>query len=187
MKKDAYAALRIPDYRRFLCMRLMTTLTVQIMSVSVGYYVYELTNDPLMLGFIGLAEALRGSGSEADRGRAHNSCDSEYLTIQADEEMIEQVLINLMKNSIEALGEIPSGRIDITGKYSGTSVIIEVIDNGSGIIKEALNRVFVPFFTTKKTGSGIGLSLSRQIMQMHNGSLSVESEPGIRTIFSLKF
>ena len=59
---DAYAALRIPDYRRFLTMRLMTTLTVQIMSVSVGYYVYELTNDPLMLGFIGLAEAVPAIG-----------------------------------------------------------------------------------------------------------------------------
>lgn len=57
-KPDAYAALRIPDYRRFMAMRLMTTLTVQIMSVAVGYYVYELTNDPLMLGFIGLTEAL---------------------------------------------------------------------------------------------------------------------------------
>ncbi|HAD12956.1 MAG TPA: hypothetical protein DCF33_11035, partial [Saprospirales bacterium] len=55
---QAYAALHIPDYRRFLAMRLMTTLTVQIMSVSVGYYVYELTNDPLMLGFIGLTEAI---------------------------------------------------------------------------------------------------------------------------------
>ncbi|MFN0033733.1 MAG: MFS transporter [Saprospiraceae bacterium] len=59
---DAYAALRIPDYRRFLAMRLTTTLTVQIMSVSVGYYVYELTNDPLMLGFIGLAEAVPAIG-----------------------------------------------------------------------------------------------------------------------------
>jgi MFS family permease len=57
-KPDAYAALRIPDYRRFLVMRLMTTLNVQIMSVAVGYYVYELTNDPLMLGFIGLTEAI---------------------------------------------------------------------------------------------------------------------------------
>lgn len=55
---DAYAALRLPDYRRFLAMRMMTTLTVQIMSVAVGYYVYELTNDPLMLGFIGLTEAI---------------------------------------------------------------------------------------------------------------------------------
>lgn len=59
---DPYAALRIPDYRRFLAMRLMTTLTVQIMSVSVGYYVYELTNDPLMLGFIGLTEAVPAIG-----------------------------------------------------------------------------------------------------------------------------
>ena len=115
------------------------------------------------------------------------SCDSEYLTIQADEEMIEQVLINLIKNSIEALGETNSGKVELVGKYTGASVFIEVADNGSGIIKEALNRVFVPFFTTKKTGSGIGLSLSRQIMQMHNGSLSVESEPGVRTIFRLKF
>jgi len=62
MPTDAYAALRIPDYRRFLAMRLMTTLSVQIMSVSVGYYVYELTNDPLMLGFIGLTEAVPAIG-----------------------------------------------------------------------------------------------------------------------------
>ncbi len=114
-------------------------------------------------------------------------CDSNYLTVRADEEMIEQVLINLIKNSIEALGETPNGKIELTAKYSGNAVIIEVADNGSGIIKEALNRVFVPFFTTKKTGSGIGLSLSRQIMQMHTGSLSVESQPGVRTVFKLKF
>jgi two-component system, NtrC family, nitrogen regulation sensor histidine kinase NtrY len=115
------------------------------------------------------------------------SYDSEYLTVQADEELVEQVLINLVKNSIEALWETPDGRIELSGKYTGNTVLIEVADNGSGIIKEALNRVFVPFFTTKKTGSGIGLSLSRQIMQMHNGSLSVESEPGVRTVFKLKF
>lgn len=58
MSSDAYAALRIPDYRRFLAMRMMTTLNIQIMSVAVGYYVYELTNDPLMLGIIGLTEAI---------------------------------------------------------------------------------------------------------------------------------
>ncbi|CAN5419387.1 sensor histidine kinase [soil metagenome] len=115
------------------------------------------------------------------------SWDSEYQTVQADEEMIEQVLINLIKNSIEALWETPEGKIELSGKSIGNSVVIEVSDNGQGIIKEALNRVFVPFFTTKKTGSGIGLSLSRQIMQMHNGSLSVESEPGVKTVFRLKF
>jgi two-component system nitrogen regulation sensor histidine kinase NtrY len=115
------------------------------------------------------------------------SCDFEYLSIQADEEMIEQVLINLIKNSIEALEDVPNGRIEIVGGYSSNAVTIDVTDNGKGIIKEALKRIFVPFFTTKKTGSGIGLSLSRQIMQMHDGSLSVESEPGVRTTFRMKF
>jgi len=115
------------------------------------------------------------------------SCESEYLTIQADEEMIEQVLINLVKNAIEAIGNQPNGRIELNGKYADNSVIIEVIDNGPGIIKEAMAKVFIPFFTTKKTGSGIGLSLSRQIMQMHNGSLSVYSEPNVRTEFTLRF
>ncbi len=115
------------------------------------------------------------------------SCESEFLTIQADEEMIEQVLINLIKNSVEALSDFETGVIQVIGDYNGNSVVIQVVDNGAGIIKEAMARVFVPFFTTKKTGSGIGLSLSRQIMQMHNGSLSVESEPGVRTVFTMKF
>ncbi|MBS1952407.1 MAG: Sensor histidine kinase involved in nitrogen fixation and metabolism regulation [Cytophagales bacterium] len=115
------------------------------------------------------------------------SCDSEYLTIQADAEMIEQVLINLLKNAMESLAQTENGKIELSGKYNGTNIIIEVIDNGPGIIPEAINRIFVPFFTTKKTGSGIGLALSRQIMQMHNGSLTVESEPEVKTVFTLKF
>lgn len=114
-------------------------------------------------------------------------CESEYITLQADEEMIEQVLINLIKNAIEALADKPNGKVELIGKQIENSVIIEVKDNGPGIIKEAMERVFVPFFTTKKTGSGIGLSLSRQIMQMHNGSLSVKSEPDVKTVFTLKF
>jgi two-component system nitrogen regulation sensor histidine kinase NtrY len=115
------------------------------------------------------------------------SCESDFLTIQADEEMIEQVLINLIKNSVEALHEFESGVIEVIGAYDANTVIIQVVDNGAGIIREAMTRVFVPFFTTKKTGSGIGLSLSRQIMQMHNGSLSVESEPGVKTVFTMRF
>ena len=114
-------------------------------------------------------------------------CTSEYLTIQADVEMIEQVLINLMKNAIEALAETAEPRLDLVGRYDENSVKIEVIDNGPGIIKEALEHIFVPFYTTKRTGSGIGLSLSRQIMQMHNGSITAESEPGVRTVFTLGF
>lgn len=114
-------------------------------------------------------------------------CSSEYLTIQADLEMIEQVLINLLKNAIEALGETEQPALELIGRYDGTAVLIEVIDNGQGIIKEAIDHIFVPFYTTKRTGSGIGLSLSRQIMQMHNGSITVESEPEVRTVFTLRF
>lgn len=117
----------------------------------------------------------------------HYECSSDYLTIQADVEMIEQVLINLLKNAIEALAETPDPKLELIGRYDESAVKIEVIDNGPGIIKEALEHIFVPFYTTKRTGSGIGLSLSRQIMQMHNGSITVESEPDVRTMFVLRF
>lgn len=116
-----------------------------------------------------------------------HACNSEYLTIQADEEMIEQVLINLLKNSAEAVSHRENARIDLIGRYDGSNIKIEVKDNGTGIIPEAIERIFVPFYTTKKTGSGIGLSLSRQIMQLHNGTLTVESEPDVQTIFTLRF
>jgi nitrogen fixation/metabolism regulation signal transduction histidine kinase len=116
-----------------------------------------------------------------------HQCSSDYLTIQADEEMIEQVLINLLKNAKEALAETENPTLSLIGKYEDNIVKIEVSDNGSGIIKEALEHIFVPFYTTKKTGSGIGLSLSRQIMQMHNGTITAESEPDVRTVFTLRF
>ncbi|MBL7852050.1 MAG: histidine kinase [Cyclobacteriaceae bacterium] len=115
------------------------------------------------------------------------SCESDFLAIQADEEMIEQVLINLIKNSWEALADTPGGLIEVRGYYISNHVVIDVSDNGPGIIQEALNKIFVPFFTTKKSGSGIGLSLSRQIMQMHNGALTVMSAPGVKTTFTMKF
>ena len=115
------------------------------------------------------------------------TCESEYLTLDIDEEMIGQVLINLIKNAMEALHQSENGKIEVIGKYNGTAITIEVIDNGPGIIPEAIQRIFVPFFTTKKTGSGIGLALSRQIMQMHNGTLGVESELDVRTVFTMRF
>ncbi len=117
----------------------------------------------------------------------HYECNSEYLTIQADVEMIEQVLINLLKNAIEALSETEHPKLELIGSYDENTVKIEIIDNGPGIIKEALEHIFVPFYTTKRTGSGIGLSLSRQIMQMHNGSITVESVPDVKTVFTLRF
>jgi signal transduction histidine kinase len=97
------------------------------------------------------------------------------------------VLINLLKNAIEALSEEEHPVLELVGRYDESAVIIEIIDNGSGIIREALEHIFVPFYTTKRAGSGIGLSLSRQIMQMHHGSITAESEPNVRTIFTLRF
>jgi len=114
-------------------------------------------------------------------------CESDYLTLEIDEEMIGQVLINLIKNAMEALNKTENGKIEVVGKYNGNTITIEVIDNGPGIIPEAIQRIFVPFFTTKKTGSGIGLALSRQIMQMHNGTLGVESESDVKTVFTMRF
>ena len=92
-----------------------------------------------------------------------------------------------MKNAIEALSETEHPRLELIGSYDENAVKIEIIDNGPGIIKEALEHIFVPFYTTKRSGSGIGLSLSRQIMQMHNGSITVDSEPDVKTVFTLRF
>jgi len=110
----------------------------------------------------------------------------EELEIFADEKLIEQVLINLIKNAIEAThqGDVIHLRA-ILRNQKQVEIIVE--DHGEGIIREALDRIFIPFYTTKKTGSGIGLALSRQIMQLHNGSLTVDSEPGKYTRFTLTF
>ena len=101
--------------------------------------------------------------------------------------MIEQVLINLLKNAAEAVVQSKDPHIELIGRYDGNHIKIEVIDNGPGIIPEAISRIFVPFYTTKKSGSGIGLSLSRQIMQLHHGTLTVESEPDVKTVFTMRF
>lgn len=110
------------------------------------------------------------------------------LEITADRELIEMVLINLLKNAKEAIKESEEPKIELVARIDGEQrVLFDVKDNGPGIIPEAQARIFIPFYTTKKSGSGIGLALSRQIMQMHHGTLSVKSEPDIYTIFTLKF
>jgi len=114
--------------------------------------------------------------------------EPEDLTVMADAELIEQVLINLFKNAIDALNKKKKGEISLTGeKDQRGRVVIKVCDNGSGIVPEARERIFVPFFTTKKTGSGIGLSLSRQIMRQHLGGITVSSVPNKETTFKLIF
>ncbi len=114
--------------------------------------------------------------------------DPEDLGILADEELIQMVLINLVKNAIEAVKGKPSPKVELIGKIiNENQPVIEVIDNGEGIVPEAIERIFMPFYTTKTSGSGIGLALSRQIMQLHNGALTVESEQDVNTVFTLRF
>ena len=116
------------------------------------------------------------------------SVDPEHLTISVDKNMIEQVLINLIKNAIQAFEEQPDKRIELTGYASEKGrAAISVKDNGAGIDAEALEKIFIPFFSTKKTGSGIGLSLSKQIMRQHEGRISVKSKLGEGTEFILRF
>ncbi|RLD22940.1 MAG: ATP-binding protein [Bacteroidetes bacterium] len=110
------------------------------------------------------------------------------IIIMADKELIEQVLINLIKNAIQAFDEQTNRIVEVTATLSDKSrPIITVKDNGNGIDDEALEKIFIPFFTTKKSGSGIGLSLSRQIMRKHQGTLSVKSVLDEGTEFQMKF
>lgn len=118
------------------------------------------------------------------------SCEvePENLELSADEQLIEQVMINLIKNSMQALDKTEEKHIMIKAFPDHTGrVNIQVMDNGQGILPEVLDKIFVPFFTTKPKGSGIGLSLSRQILRLHGGTLTVRSEPDLETVFTLKF
>jgi two-component system, NtrC family, nitrogen regulation sensor histidine kinase NtrY len=110
------------------------------------------------------------------------------LKLLADPDLIDQVMINLLLNAIDALKEVENPQISIVASVNlNNRTIIEVADNGKGIQQDILDKIFMPFFTSKKTGSGIGLSLSRQIMQMHKGSIGVRSKLGEGTIFTIVF
>ncbi len=109
------------------------------------------------------------------------------LQIEADINLIEQVLINLLLNAMEAVKEIESPKIILTASQSNNRAAIKVIDNGPGIDDEVLDKIFIPFFSTKKSGSGIGLSLCKQIMMLHKGNIQVQSIKGEGTAFVLQF
>jgi nitrogen fixation/metabolism regulation signal transduction histidine kinase len=109
-----------------------------------------------------------------------------HLMLEADTNLIEQVLINLVVNAIEAVKSTTNPRIILSGYLSANGkTVIKVADNGSGIPAEIMDNIFIPFFSTKKHGSGIGLSLCKQIMMLHRGNIQVQSSPGEGTVFSL--
>lgn len=129
------------------------------------------------------------SASVRNNGIAfHARIEPNSLELTADPELIEQVLINLLLNAMQAVQEQRNALIDLNAQLDERGrVVIQVKDNGPGIIAEAREKIFIPFFTTKKGGSGIGLSLSRQIMRLHRGTISVSSEPNVATVFTLRF
>lgn len=118
---------------------------------------------------------------------------STEIYLQADRVQIEQVLINLVRNAREACNAVEwdeciGPRIEVSVfHHPEWRVAISVADNGEGILPEVLDKIFVPFFTTKEGGSGIGLSLCRQIMHLHGGSITATSTPGNGTCFTLLF
>ncbi len=113
---------------------------------------------------------------------------ADSLLLSADKSMIEQVLINLVKNAMEAVAAQTEKRIVLKAYHDDRSRInIEVTDTGNGMTPEAQAKIFIPFYTTKATGSGIGLSWSRQIMRLHKGTISVNSKIGEGTSFRLRF
>ncbi len=117
--------------------------------------------------------------------------DPPDLTLTADADLLDQLLINLALNALQAIEEDPDaeqGRIEFRAYVDRRSrPVIQVEDNGPGIPEDVQEKIFVPFFTTKEDGSGIGLSLSRQIMRLHGGRLSVRSEEGEGAVFTLRF
>jgi len=114
----------------------------------------------------------------------------ENFTTMGDFELLEQVMINLVKNAKEAFkqddGPSPN-KIVLTADYSDGFTTITVKDNGPGISREIQENIFVPFYSTKKGGSGIGLALSRQIMRLHKGHLLCNSEEGKGAVFTMRF
>ena len=109
------------------------------------------------------------------------------LSIMVDESQVKQVLINVIKNATEALENVPDPSLNIAVKRILNHVSIELTDNGTGIPPEILEKIFVPFYTTKSEGSGIGLSLSRQIIRNHGGQITVVSKEGKGTTFKVAF
>lgn len=110
------------------------------------------------------------------------------LLLQADTSLVEQVLINLIVNAIEAVKDSPEPQIILSASLlPNRKIVVKVADNGSGMSEEIMDKIFIPFFSTKKNGSGIGLSLCKQIMMLHKGNITVQSRLAEGTVFSLQF
>jgi two-component system, NtrC family, nitrogen regulation sensor histidine kinase NtrY len=114
--------------------------------------------------------------------------EPETLEVSADIELLDQALINLLRNAMEAMRDGQPGKIALTGGLeAGGRVVIAVADNGPGIATDQRDKVFVPFYTTKRQGSGVGLTLVRQIATVHGATIGVSQTPGGGATISLRF
>jgi signal transduction histidine kinase len=104
-----------------------------------------------------------------------------------DERMIEQVLINLVKNAIQAVQPTPHRQITLSAGTRDSIPVLTVRDNGEGIPGDQIDSIFIPFYTTRESGSGIGLSFTQQVMKLHNGHVNVVSREGEGSEFQLHF
>jgi signal transduction histidine kinase len=109
------------------------------------------------------------------------------LVVNVDSALIEQVLINLLLNAMDAIKDVKHPQIRISAETINHKVVLKISDNGIGVPSELLDKIFIPFFSTKKTGNGIGLSLCKQVMMLHRGQITVQSFEGEGTVFSLQF
>jgi len=109
------------------------------------------------------------------------------MTLDADVSLIEQVLINLVVNAVDAIKDSAEPTITLSGTTYNGRPLIKVADNGTGMSPEVMDNIFIPFFSTKKTGSGIGLSLCKQIMLLHKGNIQVQSIEGEGSAFLMQF
>ena len=116
------------------------------------------------------------------------SCARSVNQVVSDQRRVEQVLINLLLNALQALENQENPKIQLVARLDDRGrILVQVSDNGPGITSENRDKIFIPFYSTKHGGSGIGLSLSKQIMRLHNGTINVYSEPENQTTFSLRF
>jgi len=156
-----------------------------------SYRVLSRIPDPMMkefyvCGFFEKLETLVDHYREDKRLTLSFTCDHPDLKICADEQMITQVLLNLIKNAVEAVDKKDPAEINVSAFASEERIVLKVTDNGEGIPPELSGEIFMPFFTTRKKGTGVGLSYSRQVMAMHKGRIEFDSLPG-STQFRLIF
>ncbi|WP_303311267.1 PAS domain-containing sensor histidine kinase [Hymenobacter sp. BT730] len=135
----------------------------------------------------GTIQGLMTPQLQEDNIELQTSVEPPDLQLQADGHLMEQVLINLVLNAAYAVREAKQPRIKLQARQAESGhVLLEVADNGTGIPAEILDSIFIPFFTTRKNGTGIGLSLAKQIMHLHRGSIKVQSSEGQGTVFRLE-